>query len=249
MKLNFKPRSWHTWSSLILALPILIVAVTAIFMSHRKALGTEEIKVAAQWLPGYQAVTGKAGRNEARSSLRTASGETYVGTLGGLYRLSGDGLIAVEEVGETQIRALAETRWGRIAAARNGVWLQENGNDGKDSKWQRVLKGDASSAASQPDGSIVVALRDKGLLASRDGRRWQADAQLATALAGLPSDAGEPISLSRLVLDLHTGKAFLGKDGEWVWIDLIGLAMSLLALTGVTMWWRGQRRKAALLGA
>lgn len=246
MKLNFTPRSWHTWSSLILALPILIVAVTAIFMAHRKALGTEEIKVAAQWLPGYQAAGTKPWRNEARSSLRTASGETYVGTQGGLYRLSGEQLLPVEELGDTQIRALAETGWGRIAAARNGVWLQENSSG---SKWQRVLKGDASSATSQPDGSIVVALRDKGLLASNDGQHWQNDARLATALAGLPNDSGEPVTLSKLVFDLHSGRAFFGKDSEWIWIDIVGLAMSLLALTGVYMWWRGQRRKAALLGA
>jgi hypothetical protein len=238
MKLNFTARSWHKWTSLIVALPILIVAVTAIFISHRKALAIDDMNVAAGWLPGYQAASAQKGRNEARASLISASGETYVGTMSGLYRLTGAQLVAIEELTGTQIRGLAEAPWGRVAAAKGGIWLEQDG------KWQRVLKGDAWSAASQPDGSIVVAIRDKGLLASSDGRRWQADAQLAAALAALPAGS-EPITLGKLVMDLHTGKALFGKDGEWIWIDLVALSLSLLALTGVYMWWRGQRRRAA----
>lgn len=239
MKLNFKSRSWHKWSGLIIALPILIVAITALVMAHKQTLGTEEIKVAAQWLPGYQATPVKSGRSEARASLLDAGGEGYVGTLGGLYRLSGERLVAVEELGDTQIRGLAEAAWGRIAAARNGVWLERNG------KWQRVLKGDAWSAASRADGSIVVALRNEGLLSSNDGRQWQADARVNAALAGLPEESAGPVTLTRLAFDLHTGRAFFGKDGEWMWIDLISLSLSLIALTGVYMWLRTRRRKAA----
>lgn len=238
MKLNFKSRVWHKWSGLLIALPILIVALSAFLMAHRKTLGTEDIKVAAQWLPGYQATPANATRNEARSMLRTVGGETYVGTLGGLYRLTGDRLVAVEEIGDTQIRGLAEAAWGRVAAARSGIWLETDG------KWQRIVKGDAWNATNQPDGSIVVAIRDKGLLASHDGRRWQADPGVTTALGSLQNDADEPIALSRLVFDLHTGRALFGKEGEWIWIDLLSLALCLLALTGVYMWWRTKRRKA-----
>lgn len=241
MKLNVHSRTWHRWSSLFLALPILIVAVTAIFMSHRKTLGTDELTVAASWLPGYRAASAKNGRNEPRASLITASGETYIGTLGGLYRLAGTQFVAVEELAGTQIRGLAEAPWGRVAAARDGIWLEQNG------KWRRVQKGDAWSAASQPGGSVVVAIRDKGLVHSRNGQQWQTDARIAAALTNLPSET-EPVSLARLVMDLHTGKALFGKDGEWIWIDLVGLTLCLLALTGVYMWWRGQRRKATLRG-
>lgn len=239
MKLKFKSRIWHKWSGLLIALPILIVALSAFLMAHRKTLGTEDIKVAAQWLPGYQATPANAPRNEARSMLRTAGGETYLGTLGGLYRLSDDRLVAVEEIGDTQIRGLAEAAWGRVAAARSGIWLETDG------KWQRIVKGDAWNAASQPDGSIVVAIRDKGLLASHDGRRWQADPAVTAALAGLPNGADEPIALSKLVFDLHTGRALFGREGEWIWIDLLSAALCLLALTGVYMWWRTKRRKTS----
>lgn len=108
MKLNFKSRNWHIWTSVVLALPILIVALSALFMAHKKALGTNEITVAANWLPGYRSASAKVGRDEVRSSLRTARGETLIGTLGGLYRLDGEQLVGVAELAATQIRGLAE---------------------------------------------------------------------------------------------------------------------------------------------
>lgn len=243
MKLNFHSRAWHRWTSLVLVLPVLIVAVTAITMSHRKSLGTEELTVSANWLPGYRGALAQTGRNEPRASLTTTRGDTYIGTLNGLYRLAGTQLVAVEALAGTQIRGLADAPWGRVAAAKGGIWLEQNGN------WQRVLKDDAWSAVSRPDGSVVVALRDKGLVSSNDGRHWQVDARAAMALSSLPSDAAEPVTLARLIMDLHTGKALLGKDGEWVWIDLVGLSLALLALTGAYMWWRTQRRKVVLRGA
>lgn len=237
MKLNFKSRSWHTWTSVILALPILVIALTALAMAHKKALGIDEITVAAHWLPGYRGASSTAARNDPRASLHTASGATLVGTLDGLYRLKGEQLVAIPELADTQIRALAEAPWGRIAATRNGVWLERDGS------WRRVVKGDAWSAASHRDGSIAVTLRDQGLLTSSDGEHWQPDAQITPALASLPNGDTERLTLARLARDLHTGAALFGKDAEWIWIDLTGLALTLLALTGVYMWWRVQRRK------
>jgi len=242
LKFNFRARTWHTWTSLILALPLLIVVVTALSMAHKKALGTDGVPVAANWLPGYQTKGARMGNNEPRATLITASGDTYIGTLGGLYRLADTQLVAVEELVGTPVRGLAKARWGVVAATKNGIWLEQNG------KWQRVLNGDASNAVSQPDGSVVVAIKDRWLVSSQDGLYWQTDERLVTALSSLPSGA-EPITLSRLIMDIHTGKALFGKEGEWIWIDLIGLALSSLALTGLYMWWRNKRRKAAAIRA
>lgn len=240
MQLDFKSRNWHRWVSVSLALPILLVALTAIFMAHRKSLGAEEISVAAQWLPGYRSMAAKGRSFEARAALTARSGVIYLGTPSGLYRLADGKLVAVEEIGTTQVRSLAEAPWGLVAAAQNGIWLERDG------QWKKVHKGDAWSITTPSDGSVIVAVKDQGLLESRDGKRWEAEAQLSATLASLPAGAAEPITLGRLAMDLHTGKALLGKDGEWIWIDLIGLALSLLGLTGLWMWWRGQRRKTQM---
>ena len=233
-------RQWHLWVSLVLALPILVVAVTAVFIAHDKALGLKDLPVAAQWLPGYRAEARATGL-EPRASLVSAAGEQFIGTNGGLYRLEAGRLAMVDGFAGVPVRALAEAPWGIVVAARNGVWV------GRAGAWRRSHGGDAWNASLRADGVVTVALKEHGLLLSADGERWRADPQLMQALAAAAAEGGaEPITLGKLVLDLHTGKAFFGKAWEWIWIDLVGAAMALLALTGVYMWWRGERRKAAL---
>lgn len=241
MKLNLKARSWHTWGSLILALPILIVGASAVFIAHKKALGTEAVAVNAKWLPGYRTSAAKEMGIEPRAALTSAAGTSYIGTQQGLYELAGDRLVAVDALAGTQVRAIAEAPFGIVIAAKSGIWLK------KDASWERAEKGDAWQATSQPDGSIIVALKDKGLLVSRDGHNWQRNERFNSALASVANEqADKPLSMGKLIMDLHTGQAFFGKEGEWIWIDLVGLAMCLLALTGVYMWWRAEKRKAAL---
>lgn len=241
MKLNLKARSWHTWGSLILALPILIVGASAVFIAHKKALGTDEVTVNAKWLPGYQTQAYQAAQLEPRATLTTAAGTTWVGTQQGLFRLDGERLVEETALAGTQVRAIAEAPFGRVLAAKSGIWLEQDG------QWQRTLKGDAWNAAARPDGSVVVAIKDKGLVSSSDGKKWAQDPALTAALAATATQLPDkPLTLGKLIMDLHTGQAFFGKDGEWIWIDLVGLAMCLLALTGVYMWWRAEKRKAAL---
>jgi uncharacterized iron-regulated membrane protein len=46
------------------------------------------------------------------------------------------------------------------------------------------------------------------------------------------------------MMDIHTGKLFFGKTGEWIWIDLLGFAMVALGITGFVMWLRRRRQQA-----
>lgn len=243
MKLNFKARSWHTWGSLILALPILIVGASAVFIAHKKALGTDEIPVNAKWLPGYQSEAYQAAMLEPRAALTTASGTTWVGTQQGLYRLDGERLVEEKAFAGVPVRAIAEASYGRVVAAKSGIWLERDG------QWQRTMKGDAWNASARSDGTVIVSVKDKGLVTSCDGRKWVQDPRLTAALASAATQMPDkPLTLGKLIMDLHTGQAFFGKEGEWIWIDLVGLAMCLLALTGIYMWWRAEKRKAALAG-
>lgn len=247
MQLKFNARTWHNWISVILAVPILIVAVTAVFIAHSKALDLKEIDVTryVSWLPGYGAAEMKAMKTEVRASLSTPDGRQWLGTKAGLYEVANGEARAVEALGGSEVRDLAAAPFGLVAATRNGVWVL--GNEG----WNRVLKGDAWNASLQADGSVAVTLKDKGVLTSRDGRDWREDPAAGAALAAMPKDtmAAKPITLHNLVMDLHTGKAFFGKEWEWLWIDLIGLVMTFLVGTGVYMWWRGERRKRAMAAA
>jgi hypothetical protein len=247
MAINFNPRNWHNWISVILVLPIIIVGVTAVFIAHDDELGTKDIDVtrAVNWLPGYGEAAMLAMRMEVRSSLTTADGQQWLGTKNGLYQVADGRARQVEELGGVEIRDLAAAPFGLVVAAKNGVWLKHAEG------WDKVHKGDAWNAGARPDGAVAVTLKDQGVLLSGDGRAWTPDVGIQTALAAIPGETrvAKPIMLNNLIMDLHTGKAFFGKEWEWVWIDLIGLVMAFLGGTGVYMWWRAEKRKQGMAGA
>jgi hypothetical protein len=55
------------------------------------------------------------------------------------------------------------------------------------------------------------------------------------------------MKFNKLIMDLHTGKFFLGKEYEWLWIDIVGLALALLTLTGILIWWKKLRNKRVII--
>ena len=67
---------------------------------------------------------------------------------------------------------------------------------------------------------------------------------MAAGIVALPVEY-KRYTLKNLIMDMHTGKAFLGKSAEWIWIDVLGIVLCLLSLTGVWVWWQGRRRAAA----
>lgn len=236
---KFNSRTWHKWLGVVLALPMLIVAVTAIFLSHKASLQLNDIQVNAAWLPGYSAAAMQAARMDMRSGIVARSGTQYIGTKTGLYRIEDGRAVAVEALAGKEVRSLAETPHGLIAATRQGLWRETR--DG----WQQVLRGDAWQVSAAANGTLDAVFRKDGLKRSKDGgATWQAEPGAMQALASVPMlHQPEKITLSTLMFDLHTGEAFLGKDWEWIWIDLVGAVMAFLALTGIYMWWRGERRK------
>ena len=131
MKLSFNSRKWHAWLSFTLALPILLVAVTAILIAHSQKLGFRDIKVDPSWLPGYAMAQTEREQHEPMPS--------------GAEPLSED----------------------------------------------RVKK---------------------------------------------------PMTLARFIRDLHTGEALFGREHKWIWDDIVGGSMTFLALTGIYLWWNGQRK-------
>jgi hypothetical protein len=239
-------RSWHLWLSIALSLPILIVALTAIFIAHDKDLGLKETRVNAGWLPGMEAGGGRG--LESRALWTSAAGESWLGTRQGLYRVSDGRARRVEDLGYADVRALQPQGEALIAATPRGLYRVEASTG----RAERVAKGDFWSLSSDAQG--LTAVGKSGLFLRSQGGDWQpyapgtAAGEAVAATLVSADDAGQ-VPLSRVIMDLHTGKAFFGKTYEWIWIDLIGATMALLTITGLVMWWRGQRRKVAALEA
>lgn len=243
MKFNFNARSWHNWVSIILVLPMIIIGITAIFIAHHKALKMEQVDVTpyVSWLPGYG--TGlMQNKLELRTSYIDAEGTHWLGALNGLYQIHGAEAKPVAEIPATQVRDIVETPWGLMLATKMGVWLRT------ESGWQKVYKGDAWSV-SVHQNNVSVAIKDKGILVSDNGKDWHASQAVSAAMGNMTAAMKkEPITLEKLNMDLHTGKALFGKSGEWIWIDILGAVLIFLSGTGIYMWWRGEKRKKSALG-
>lgn len=233
-------RDWHGWLAVSLLVPLLLIGLSALFIAHSKALGLREIDVGAVagWLPGY--ASAPAAPAEVRSALTLADGTRWLGTRSGAYEVR-PGTAPLQHLAGHEVRALLGHDGSLFAATRNGLWQRAEPG----AQWRRVLPGEFWSLARDADGTLSATSRDQGIAHSSDGRQWQWENP--EALPTLPT-APEKLTLGRLMLDLHTGRAFFGRNGEWIWIDLLGAVWAFLGGSGLYLWWRTQtkRRDAAL---
>lgn len=236
--MNINWRHWHAWLSIILSIPLFLVGVTAVLIAHHKTLGLKDMP-----LPGLSGGPMQAAElPEIRASLSSRDGRRFLGGKSGLYVLQHGKIQAIAALAGSEIRSLSENQQLLVAAGVMGAWLL-NGDT-----WQAIYRKPVHQAHIGADNSIFLATVEQGLLVSRDlGASWQADQPALAALQALPPAAARGnYSFNNLVMDVHTGKAFMGKRWEWLWIDSLGLLLVFLALSGVYLWWQGQKRQTAL---
>lgn len=220
-------RNWHTWVSLALGLPLLLVGLTTVFIAHDKALGTRDVLLPAGW-------GGAPARMREIRAVLEDDARHWLGTTDGVFRLENGVAVALEGGPEDEIRALAAAGDAVLMAGKRGLWRYADGAA------EQVHRGDCWQVVAGA-GGYAAACKDAGLLSSGDGIAWQPRA--VDFAAGAPPATG--LSLQKLIMDIHTGKLFFGKNAEWIWIDLVGLSTVGLALTGFVMWMRGRRARAA----
>lgn len=228
-------RKIHTWASVLLIVPILIVGGTAILIAHHDALGTKSVL-----LPGgaEQVASEPLLNYEVRAVATDADGARLYATKHGLMR-SEAGAAPVDAGLPHDLRDMDRLDSGRLlVAAKQGLFLQ-SATDG----WNKLAEGDFRSLSREGGG----------FLATSDEMVWQVSvngiarpdkAFAAPLMAGMDAGAAPPYTLEKLVMDLHTGKFFFGKTWEWIWIDLVGGAMVLLGVTGIVIWRRSEKAKA-----
>jgi hypothetical protein len=240
--MNASIRSWHTWVSIILAVPIVLVSATAILIAHDDGLGTKTIAIGEpKIVSGAPEVMDHGYELRAYSEL--SSGHQLYGTKYGLImRAPGKPAEAVEAIGSTDVRDIANVDGQIFVATIKGLWRMSPGGE-----WSKVAAGDFWTVSGSGTAIQAVSKKD-GLLESRDGGQTFAAAPGASeALSAFAGQNGAPpYTLNKLVMDIHTGKLFFGKEYEWIWIDLVGGVMVFLTISGLIMWRRAERRKASM---
>jgi hypothetical protein len=178
-------RDWHVWIGLIAAVPLVIIAVSTVFLVHKDALNFR-VPTAFGVLDGKQekhkdgakTITGK-------DSVRafTAQGEQlrWVGGKGGLWQLDGDA--APRRLIAAEVRDFQPVDGAVIAAAKDGLWRVTA--DGSEAR--RVAEGSFRQVSGL--GQRVVAVGDGVLISDDGGLNWKT---LDTGMPGAPAAARQP---------------------------------------------------------
>lgn len=225
-KYAFSIRTLHNWVSVALVLPLFIVGMSTFFISHDKTLG--------QYVIGYTSET-----VEIKDLLKTPDGRTFLATKDGVYQATNNTLVPIKAL-NSEIRVLEYLDDGRlIAAGKYGVWLSERGDS-----WIKLHSGDIHGIQILPEHWYIIS-KEKGVLLSSDqGQSWQQAKKIEQLINTMAEK--RPLELGKLMKDLHTGKALMGKKYEWIWADILAFVLVLLALTGIYIWWKSQKRKQEL---
>ena len=221
-------RQFHLWVGILLALPMFIVGVTAVFIAHNKSMGLKDLPV-----PGLN--MSSMTELELRSSAQDDAGQLWLGSAHGLFVAQADG--SLQRRADLDVRQLLVQGSHLWIASKSGLY--QLSGDTLELRLAEEVQGISRLA----DGQWLAAVKDVGALTSADGRQWQPWSG-NQALRQVHGQTVKPYTFGKLVMDLHTGKAIFGKAGEWVWIDLLGVALAALGLTGVWVWWQTRRRAA-----
>lgn len=221
-------RQFHLWSGILLGLPMLIVGITAVLLAHEKSLGLPGIAVPFLQMSSDQKL-------ELDASAEDAQGRLWLGGKQGLYVQHLDGRI--EKQADLEVKQLLSHTEQLWIASKSGLFSLRG------THLQQHLNGETKGISLLADGRLMANHKSRGALLSEDGESWQAWAG-NNALAAAQASQTQPYTLDELVMDLHTGKLLFGKQGEWIWIDLLGVFLCALGLTGVWIWWRSRLRAA-----
>lgn len=243
-KVNWRKRffNWHLWSGLAFTIPIILVSITAILIAHEKGLGTKNIAVNAGWLPGYGSKKSTEHfLNEVKDVIIKNDSSFYASKLGLIIQVDKNIVIAKGTEG-AEVRDLEIIDSQIWLASKEGVYTL-----GKNNSTKLILKGDFHGINKSED-KIIASEGKHGFHISVDnGNSWK-NSSISKKIGDektkvfSESIAGtkyiEKLTLEKLALDIHTGKAFFGDGAMWIWIDLIALSLLFMTFTGIWMWYK-----------
>lgn len=202
-------RKLHVWGGVLIAIPMLIIGVSTIFIAHGDAWGAKQIT--------FGEVKPDA---ELKRVLTTAQG-IMLGGKQGVVLLDDAGQVKQSWLPQLDIKALRELNGQVYASGKMGLYQQQQ--DG----WLQLYQGDVEDMTLQ-QGKLTLLVKNVGLV-QQQGQEWQV----------LRADSGkeEARNLDKLMMDLHSGKAIFGKY-DWIWMDVLGAYIIIFTLTGVWLWSR-----------
>lgn len=226
-------RIWHKWPGILFLLPSLIISITAVLLAFNGILKLDRIILNP---PGNS--SGSA-NFEIKSMVINSSG-LFTGTKQGLYIFRGDDTIAVAELAGFDIRSMTtdgDTVW---IASKQGLWK----HDGH--RVTNLLKEDVFGVSRLPERQLLVSLGKKGYkVIDFQGNVIRESLHLPANLEDKLTriSTTQAYTLHKLIVDLHTGEALVGRTLKSWYIALTGIQMLILTVTGFWLLFKKKRQK------
>ena len=233
-------RRIHLWVAIILAIPMVIMAVSGSLIAMRSVT---QIQVPMHWLGGESVPE----RLPITAYLELPGGEIWIGNAQGLNLVESGKARSIAAFAGQEIIGLAAAAGSAtpVVATRMSVWAEVDG------AWKSVQRGRVRQLSSLADGRAFTIVGGRGdmangrPLASQDGVNWQPYRPAMQANRQMPALENPKVALHQFMRELHSGAYFFGKGpGEMWWSNFMGWVLVLLSLTGLWMWWRREMQKA-----
>ena len=238
---------WHRRLGLAAALLVLLVSATGILLNHTSHLALMQKPVRSAWLLALYGISAPA-ISSYRLETDGAEQSQWLSHLGERLYLDQQELAYCA----SRLRGTLTLDAYSVAACADELLLFSAAGE-------VIERIGAVYGVPQPveglgfcDGKPCLQTSEHYYLINLEQLTWQPYQPGAVALAEphplppaikqslLDSYYGDAITWERVLLDLHNGN--LLQLGPWL-MDLVALSLMVLAGTGVTMWYRGQRRR------
>jgi hypothetical protein len=221
-------RAWHKWPGILFLFPAFLISITAILLALDGLLHMDRVKINMPF------TTDTYSEIEIKSMVASADRQ-YVGSKNGLYIVEGIRVSSVPELAGSDVRSLLLVNDTLYISSKQGLWRMAG------SKVVRLIDKDVFHV-SMSNNQLLVSAGKKGIIQlDRNGKEVKNNplaGDITSKLDG--SRQKQPQTLHKLVIDLHTGEAIVGKTLVPYWIAFSGIQMLLLTLTGC---WFAFRKK------
>lgn len=248
-KLRILFYKWHNWVGIILSIPIFIVSASAILLAFKDTLNLDRFYLSTAFMPGYyldaQNISFKKYAENVKCIL-IHKDSLFIGTKFGLVLVDERDLWFEKDFLGVDIRKIVKIKNKIYIAGNKGIWMKE------ENYWKKLFSGDVHDIEIGKDGQLFAALAKSGIITSSDNfktisTKWTdylKDRMNNSEFSSeLKSETKAKVTLKDFVLDLHTGRAFFGKQREWIWITMVALSIIILVITGSVLWVRKKMRR------
>ncbi len=229
-------RKWHKWPGIIFLLPSFIISITAVLLALNGLFRLDSVKL------NLPALSKPTCNSEMKTMIATGN-RVFAGTKNGLYIYENEAFTEIEELSGFDIRSLVTKGDTLLVASKQGLLMI----DGPMVK--KILNQEVFGVSLLPNEKLLVSMGKKGFKlvnydGSEDNEKEFIPEGFRKAIKSLSTT--QPYTLHKLVVDLHTGEALVGRTLKPLYIALTGLQMLILTITGFWMLFKKKSRNKGL---